>query len=140
MEGSDEDVERARNDPDLRCYVEGFGRAGDLGVVALLGDEPVGAAWLRLGSGEPHPSKVWTREVPELAIAMGPAVRGRGAGGLLLRALIDASSGRYPAIALTVRDGNAAVRLYQRFGFVEDRRIVNRVGTVSLVMRLALSE
>ncbi len=54
------------------------------------------------------------------------------------RRLLEAARGRYPALALSVREGNPAVRLYERFGFVEERRVVNRVGGASLVMRLPL--
>jgi hypothetical protein len=60
MDGNDDDVERAKADPGLRGYVDGFGREGDLGVVALRGTERVGAAWLRRLRGEAHPAKVWT--------------------------------------------------------------------------------
>jgi ribosomal protein S18 acetylase RimI-like enzyme len=135
MEGGADDVERAMSDPGLRGYVEGFGRKGDLGVIALVGEERVGAGWLRLLDGEPHPSKVWTHEVPELAIATVRDARGRGIGTHILRALIDASLGLHPAIALSVREGNPAIALYERLGFVEERRVVNRVGGASLVMR-----
>ena len=35
--------------PELRRYVEGWGRKGDLAVVALdRVDEPIGAAWYRI--------------------------------------------------------------------------------------------
>jgi ribosomal protein S18 acetylase RimI-like enzyme len=135
MEGRDEDVARAMHDPHLRDYVEGFGRKGDLGVVALLGEAPVGAAWLRLLEGEPHPMMVWTHEVPEIAIAIDPSVRGRGVGSLLLGSLLDAAAGSYPSIVLSVREGNPAVRLYERFGFVDEGRLGNRVGGMSVVMR-----
>ena len=67
-----------------------------------------------------------------------PTLGGGGAGGLLLEALIAAAGDRYPAIMLSVREGNAAVRLYERFGFATERRVVNRVGGVSLVMRRPL--
>lgn len=135
MGGDADDVARAQVDPELRGYVEGFGRAGDLGVVAMRGGRPAGAAWLRLLVGEPRPSKVWTAEVPELAIAVLPDARGAGIGSLLLRAVLDRAAGIYPAIALSVREGSAAIRLYERFAFVEERRVVNRVGGVSVVMR-----
>lgn len=146
MDASDASVAAARSDPMLRGYVEGFGaegsgREGDLGIVALRGDAPVGAAWLRLlpaTSGEPQPGKLWTREVPELAIATDPSTRGEGVGTRMMRELVDRARGRYPAIVLSVRAGNPAVRLYDRLGFVVEREIVNRVGGVSFAMRLAL--
>jgi GNAT superfamily N-acetyltransferase len=138
MGGTDEDIARAKVDPALTGYVDGFGGDGDLGIIALHGGSAVGAAWLRLLRGAPHPAKVWTPETPELAIATLPAARGFGVGTVLLRAVIDAARGRYPAIALSVRAASPAVRLYERFGFAEERRIVNRVGGVSLVMRRPL--
>lgn len=136
--GGAEVVAHAQADPGLCSYVQGFGRSGDLGVIGALGERVVGAAWLRLLHGAPHPSKVWTAKVPELAIAVEPEARGEGAGGLLLEALVAAAGDRYPAIMLSVREGNAAVRLYERFGFATERRVVNRVGGVSLVMRRPL--
>jgi ribosomal protein S18 acetylase RimI-like enzyme len=140
MSGTEEDIERAKVDPELRGYVEGFGRPGDLGVIASRAGRPVGAAWLRLlaPGAAATPSKVWTHDVPELAIAVEPAERARGAGDVLLRALLAGARSRYPAVALTVREGNAAVRLYERFDFVGERRVTNRVGGVSLVMRRSL--
>lgn len=139
MQGRDDDVERAKSDPLLDAYVKDFGRDGDLGVVALSSHVPVGAAWLRLRAGEPHPSKVWTTEVPELAIATLPEHRGGGVGSSLMTAIVDAARGRYPAIVLSVREGSAAVRLYERFGFIVERRLVNRVGGASLAMRRELT-
>lgn len=139
MAGGEEDVRRARADPALRDYVEGFGRPGDVGVVARLAGEPVGAAWVRLApAGERSSSKVWTEEVPELAIAAIPGMRGRGLGTRLLDGLIAAVRGRHASVALSVREGSAAIRLYARAGFVVERRITNRVGTPSIVMTLRL--
>lgn len=43
----DEPVAAVRADPRLACYVGGWGRDGDIGVVAESGDQPVGAAWCR---------------------------------------------------------------------------------------------
>lgn len=139
MSGSEEDVRQARTNPDLKDYVEGFGRPGDAGVIALLAGEPVGAAWVRLApEGKISASKVWSGEVPELAIATVPGLRGRGVGTRLLDALFDAIRGRHASIALTVREENEAIRLYERAGFSIQRRITNRVGTASLVMTRAL--
>jgi len=132
-------VDAAQRDAGLTWYVERWGRRpGDLGVVAIdAGVAPVGAAWVRLLDGD-HPHKVATSEIPELAIGVDPDHRGRGIGARLLEALVDRARGRYPALALSVRETNPSVRLYERAGFVVERAVVNRVGGRSLVMRLPL--
>lgn len=130
-------VAEAMEDVYLRAYVEGWGRAGDLGVIAVRDGAPVGAAWMRLG-GEGTPFRHASREVAELAIASLPFDRGGGAGTALMNGLIERARGRYRALVLSVRDGNPAVRLYERSGFVAIETTVNRVGGSSLVMRLEL--
>ncbi|MDB4986865.1 MAG: Histone acetyltransferase [Myxococcaceae bacterium] len=135
MQGTAEDIESAETDPTLRDYVVGFGRTGDVGVVATNGGKSVGAAWVRLAPAGPiSDSKVWTRLVPELAIAAVPDARGHGLGAQLLSALLDAVRGQHQSIVLSVREDNPAVRLYERSRYRVERRIVNRVGTTSLVM------
>jgi GNAT superfamily N-acetyltransferase len=139
LHGTAEDVALAQTDLDLKDYVEGFGRHGDVGIVALVAGRPAGAAWVRLApAGSISETKVWSRDVPELAIATVPELRGAGVGTKLLRALCEAARGRHARIALTVREGSAAVHLYEREGFSIQRRLVNRVGTTSLVMMRAL--
>jgi len=132
-------VAAAKADAGLSWYVAGWTqRAGDLGVLAIDdGGAPLGAAWVRLLERE-HPHKVATHEVPELAIGVEPAHRGRGIGARLLEELVRRARGRYPALALSVRETNPSVHLYARAGFVVERAIVNRVGGRSLMMRRAL--
>lgn len=136
MDGSDAAVAIAQADPALRAYLDGFPREDDIAVLAHDDVRAIGAAWLRLG--EPTPSKVWTRAVPELAIATVPEARGRGVGAAMLDELLARAAPRFDAVTLSVRDGSPAVRLYERVGFAVEARIVNRVGTSSLVMRRAL--
>ena len=138
--GGPSSVEAARADSNLASYVAGWRRpAGDLGVLAERdGGVPLGAAWVRLLDGEPHPHKVATREVPELAIGVSPEHRGGGIGARLLDELVERARGRFPALALSVRETNPSVRLYVRAGFVGEQTIVNRVGGSSLVMRRTL--
>jgi ribosomal protein S18 acetylase RimI-like enzyme len=132
--------EAARLHPYLAEYVEGWGRPGDLGVVAIssAGDQALGAAWLRqLRGPEKHYAAV-AEGVPELAIAVVPHAIGQGIGGALLGALLDLARGQYSAVALSVRTNNPACRLYERHGFVVVDTITNRVGGQSFVMRADL--
>ncbi|MEZ4709798.1 MAG: N-acetyltransferase [Caldilineaceae bacterium] len=148
-------IQQAQQDSMLRNYVEDWGRSGDLGVVAeeastatnVGAATKVGAAWVRLGLGEAwnahgfQTSFATTKEAvepPELAIAVLPAYRNQHIGERLLRALIAEARGQYPVISLNVRENNPAVRLYHRVGFVTVGKIINRVGSGSLVMRYDL--
>lgn len=102
--------------PELRAYVEGFGRAGDVAVCAEKDGQVVGVAWARLVHGYGFVNK----DVPELAIAVLPAWRGRGMGTRLLTELAGrAAAAGHPALSLSVQRANPALRLYERLGFRE---------------------
>ena len=105
-------------------YVEGWGRSGDLAVLALdRRDEPVGAAWIRCYPADRAGYGFVADDVPELSIAVFPEFRGGGVGGLLLGALIArAESAGRRGISLSVADGNPDRRLYERHGFVARAR------------------
>jgi GNAT superfamily N-acetyltransferase len=106
-------------DPHLRRYLDGWGRPGDAGVVAV--DERgrrVGAAWVRLLSASEPGYGFVAPEIPELGIGVVPEARGRGVGSALLTALLAmARERRWPALSLSVDRQNPARRLYERMGF-----------------------
>jgi ribosomal protein S18 acetylase RimI-like enzyme len=114
--------------------VGGWGRAGDLGVVAADDGRPIGAAWVRLLAGAEKNYPAIDNDVPELAIAVLPEQIGQGIGGKLLARLLEDAKPIYPAIVLSVREANPARRLYERLGFVVVETITNRVGGRSYVM------
>jgi ribosomal protein S18 acetylase RimI-like enzyme len=135
--------------PELARYVAGWGRPGDLGVVAVpvdtgpgaSGVSPAGAAWVRLLTRSGGDAAYgWVDDAtPELAIAVSPAHRGTGVGGLMLdRLLADARALGFPGVSLSVRVTNPARRLYERFGFrpVDGSEVSNRAGSTSLTMVL----
>ena len=130
-------AEAARTNPRLSMWVDDWGRDRDRGVVAceLRGSRKLGAAWLRLLPAGASSGYV-DDETPELAIAVLPECTGQGIGSALLAALIEAVRPEFPAIVLTVRDGNPARRLYERHGFVTIDRVTNRAGTQSSKMLL----
>lgn len=70
-----------------------------------------------------------------------PEYRGNGIGTHLLSSVLDAAKAIYPAISLSVRKTNPALRLYQRLGFkfVEGSDTINRTGGISGTMKLDFS-
>lgn len=122
-----------RSNPDLVGYIEGWHRGGRIGVIAEMGDIPIGAAWLRrLVEGDRANPVFMDAETPELAIAVLPDHQGRGVGSMMLSELLSMSGD--VDIVLSVRADNPAVRLYERYGFERSGTITNRVGTVSIRM------
>ena len=117
--------------PEVACYIEGWGRYGDDGVLAVddATGADLGAAWLRLWPGLETGYGFVDRSTPELAIAVRPEHRGRGIGACLLDALLDRASLRHRAVSLSVSVENPAVALYQRHGF---RAIAESSGTLTM--------
>jgi ribosomal protein S18 acetylase RimI-like enzyme len=129
----------AQQHPFLAKFVRGWGRPGDIGVIARdAAGESLGAAWVRhlIGPEQSYPTV--DAAYPELAIAVRREHAGRGLGGVLLGRLIALARPVYPGLVLSVRAENPAQRLYARHGFVVTGEIVNRVGSRSLVMERRL--
>ncbi len=105
--------------PELSRYVEGWGRAGDLGFVAVEAGSnlPVGAVWSRLPNGADRGFAYLNDETPELAVAVSPEHRGKGVGTALMKRLLTEASALFPAVSLSVSPQNPARRLYERLGF-----------------------
>jgi GNAT superfamily N-acetyltransferase len=109
-------------DPRYAMYLAGWPRPGDHGLVAE-GDEPVGAAWYRTYTEASHGYGFVAEDVPELSIAVIASRRHQGIGRRLLVDLIDASVAQgFPALSLSVNEGNPARRLYESVGFVPVER------------------
>lgn len=110
--------------PRLARYAVGWGRPGDLGLVAvdLEGPRglqvPVGAAWLRyFASKEPGYGFV-APGVPEVSLAIVPGYRRRGIGRALLIALLARARAQGTGhVSLSVSRANPALALYQALGF-----------------------
>jgi GNAT superfamily N-acetyltransferase len=118
----------------VRWFSEGWGREGDVGVIAL--DEAgfqLGAAWARR-IPKPLLRDADGMAIPEMAIAVEVHARGSGVGGALLRELQrEAAADGHRELSLRVSNRSPAVRLYERAGYelVED-------GEHGIVMRLRL--
>lgn len=78
--------------------------------------EPVGMAWLAVLHRVPDPSDV-RRVVGDMqSVYVVPHLRGRGAGTLLINAVVAAAAER-GLKSVSVRSGRRASALYQRLGF-----------------------
>jgi len=106
------------SEPLLAAYVEDWPRPGDVGVVAEAEGQAVGAAWFRLFTPARCTYGFIAPEIPELAIGVDAAWRGRGIGTALLTELVArARASGLPALSLNVELGNPALHLYERAGF-----------------------
>jgi len=101
---------------------------GDAGVVALDRESGarLGGAWYRLMPEEEPGYGFVSPGVPEVSIGVVPESRGQGVGGALLEKLVErAKTDDFDTISLSVEDGNAAIRLYERCGFMKLFRVEN---------------
>jgi ribosomal protein S18 acetylase RimI-like enzyme len=121
-------------DPFLAAYALDWGRSGDIGFVAAHAESVMGAAWVRSVATIGH-DPIGRYGDAELVIAVEPMQLGLGIGTQLLTALLAQTDAAGIVVYCSVRGDNPAQHLYRRAGFVECDRIVNRVGTESIVMQ-----
>ncbi len=103
---------------DIACYVKGWGRPGDWGMIAWEGDTPVGAIWLRKWSGKEKGYGYVDETIPEMSIALLADHRGRGLGTHMIQEIVRIAHKDYPGISLSVVETSPARRLYERLGFL----------------------
>lgn len=120
------------NDPQIFAYIKDFGtQSGDLGAVAELNGQVIGAAWTRIIPAFGHIDT----DTPELAISILPEFRGYGIGTKLLEKLfVILRANGYLRTSLSVQKDNPAVRLYKRLGYriTEEKR--DHVGNQDFIM------
>jgi GNAT superfamily N-acetyltransferase len=139
-EKGDLTIEDAMNHPDLAKYVKNWGLPTDIGFVAnlLSTNQPVGAVWLRLLTGENKGYGYVDDQTPELAIAILPEYRNQGIGKQLIMHLLAVAQAFYPSISLSCRSCNPALYLYHRCGWkiIDGSETINRVSGISFKMKL----
>ncbi|MEH2250915.1 GNAT family N-acetyltransferase [Nostoc sp.] len=120
--------------------MKNWGHKDDSGFIAILesSNQPVGAAWLRLLTGENKGYGYVDNRTPELAIVILPQYRNKGIGTQLLTHLLAAAKTSYPSVSLSTRATNSAVILYKRFGWevFADSETINRFGSISFKMKI----
>ncbi|MGH3001156.1 MAG: GNAT family N-acetyltransferase [Gaiellaceae bacterium] len=102
----------------LTRYVENWGRAGDVALVAMETGHRVGAAWFRLFRASAPGYGFVDEQTPELTISIVPSRRRHGVGQELLEALLGKARGEgHGAVSLSVESDSRAVEFYERNGF-----------------------
>lgn len=109
--------------PELRRYIEGFGRFGDACMVAKVetSDRPliVGAAWARIFPRSATGYGTIDTATPEVSISLFPDWRDQGIGRRLMTALLNRLRiDSHTAASLSVQRTNInALHLYESLGF-----------------------
>ncbi len=106
--------------PKVAIFHEGWGRPGDVALVAVEDGRPIGLVWCRLFSDAEHGDGYVDEDTPELAVAVVEDCRGRGVGTRLLEAMRErARRDGLDRLSLSVDSDNPAKQLYAALGWVE---------------------
>lgn len=110
-------------DPEFASSVQGWGREGDVAVLALdRGDEPVGAAWYRRhegsNGGAASPRGFFASDIPIVCVGVYPEFRARGVSELLLGSLVvRARADGLKGLSTHVDRDDPMTRLFAKVGF-----------------------
>jgi len=136
----DESAETLEAHPYLEQYHRNYGNFnGDIGVYAIVDNKIAGGAWSRmLLNGFGHVDA----KTPELAFAVLPEFRNQGIGTQIINQLLNEIAKLYPKVSLAVREGNPAIKIYERLGFekVEGSEMTNVAGSISFKMLKTLEK
>lgn len=129
----------AMRDPGVTQYFEGWGRPGD---VALVATEPrtgqrLGMAWARLYPADKPSYGFVAPDVPEVSTAVIEEVRGMKVGSQLVEALFaELRREGFARVSYAIEHGNTSIHLSSKFG---GRAIDDRDGAQILTRDLGLA-
>lgn len=105
--------------PEIKVFIDDFGKKDDNCLVALVGDKIVGAVWTRILSGSVKGFGNVDSQTPEFAISLYQEYHGQGIGTQLMRKMLKLLKEKsYAKTSLAVQKDNYAVRMYQKVGFI----------------------
>ncbi|OQC17313.1 MAG: putative acetyltransferase [Firmicutes bacterium ADurb.Bin080] len=106
------------NKPELRVFIDGFGKPDDCCLVADINGKVVGAVWTRILSGEVKGFGNVDEYTPVFAISLYKKYRNMGVGTALMRRMLELLKERgYKKASLAVQKDNYAVSMYEKVGF-----------------------
>lgn len=104
--------------PEIKVFIEDFGKKDDHCLVAVDGRKIVGAVWTRILSGEVKGFGSVDEDTPEFAISLYKAYRGKGIGTDLMHQMLCLLKDKgYRQASLAVQKDNYAVKMYKKAGF-----------------------
>jgi ribosomal protein S18 acetylase RimI-like enzyme len=120
--------------PEISHYLDGWGQPHDYGYIAedSATGRPLGAIWLRLFSEHERGYGYVDDQTPEVCtLCVARPHRGRGIGTALMKAMLSYVDAHYVSVSLSCDPRNAALRLYERFGFI----VIGESGTSYTLLR-----
>lgn len=115
-EGMDAPSKEVVDLPELRVYIEDFGKKkDDFCLMAECEGKVVGAVWVRIMNDYGHVDD----ETPSLSISLYKEYRNKGIGCNLMHVMIERLKEKgYGRVSLSVQKANYAFRMYLKLGFV----------------------
>ncbi len=106
------------NKPEVRVYIEGFGKPDDLCLVAEIDGTIAGAVWTRILSDGIKGYGNIDNKTPEFAISLYKQYRNKGIGTELMKEMLNLlRTIGYERASLAVQKDNYVFKMYKNVGF-----------------------
>ena len=100
--------------PELKMYIEDFGKEGDECLLAIAEGRAAGAVWTRFIKDYGYIDD----SIPSLSISLYKGYRGMGIGTALMKEmLLFLKEKGYQGVSLSVQKDNYAYKMYEKLGF-----------------------